>query len=56
MHDLIMIFLLYLFLFILSIFYVVYYAYNCRPPTGQVPIEERCIIEREYLNSYAKEK
>ena len=56
MYDLIMIFPLYLFLFILSIFYVVNYIYNCRPPTCQVPIEERCIIEREYLNSYAEEK
>ena len=56
MHTLIITLLLYLFPFVLSIFYVVICIYNCRPPTGQVPIEERCVIEREYLNSYAEEK
>lgn len=56
MYVLIMSLLLCLFPFVLSIFYVVICIYNCRPPTGQVPIEERCVIEREYLNSYAEEK
>ena len=58
MYDLIIIPLLYLFLLCIITFLCgrLYYIYNCRPPTGQVPIEERCVIEKEYLNSYAKEK
>jgi len=33
-----------------------YRDYNRRtkPPTGQVPVEEHCVIKKEYLNSYAK--
>ena len=30
------------------------YNRQTKPPTGQVPVEERCVIGKEYLNSYAK--
>ncbi len=30
------------------------YNRGTKPPTGQVPVEERCVIKKEYLNSYAK--
>lgn len=45
---------------IIDVFFFTYWAHNyftyykhLKPPTGQVPVEEKCIISKEYRNEYA---
>lgn len=52
----ILIFVGFFYIFFGFLCYCNYRNYNNRtkPPTGQVPVEERCVVKKEYLNSYAK--